>query len=67
MECSAISALAEFRNKKVFQFFYSADNLDNAKWYMRLLGNDDKLSVKEKISLLAIEFASRILKSFYKI
>ena len=42
MECSAISALAKFRNKEVFQFFYAADNLDSAKWDQRSLGNSEK-------------------------
>ena len=60
MECSAITALAKFRNKEVFQFFYAGDNLDAAKWDKRSLGNLDKLSDKEKIGLLAIEFASTI-------
>ena len=57
MECSALSALAKFRNKEVFQFFYAADNLDSAKWDKRSLGKTEKLSDKEKIGLLAIEFA----------
>ena len=57
MECSAISALAIFRNKEVFQFFYAADNLDSTKWEQRSLGNSEKLSEKEKIGLLAIKFA----------
>ncbi|MBQ7492667.1 MAG: nucleoside phosphorylase [Clostridia bacterium] len=60
MECSAIAALAEFRNKDVFQFFYAADNLDSAKWEKRSLGNAEALSDKEKIGLLAIEFAEEI-------
>ena len=60
MECSAIFALAEFRNKEVFQFFYAADNLDSAKWDQRSLGNEELLSDKEKIGLLAIEFATVI-------
>lgn len=58
MECSAIAALAEFRNKDVFQFFYAADNLDSAKWDKRSLGRAEALSDKEKIGLLAIEFAA---------
>ena len=62
MESSAIFALAEFRNKEVFQFFYAADNLDSAKWDQRSLGNEDLLSDKEKIGLLAIEFATVIDK-----
>ena len=57
MECSALAALAKFRNKEIFQFFYAADNLDSAKWDKRSLGNNNKLSDKEKIGLLAIKFA----------
>lgn len=60
MECSAITALAKFRNKEIFQFFYAADNLDSAKWDKRSLGSNEKLSDKEKIGLLAIEFAVSI-------
>ena len=60
MECSAISALSEFREKDVFQFFYAADNLDSAKWDIRSLGNTDFLDAKEKIGLLAIEFAKEL-------
>lgn len=62
MECSAIAALAKFRNKEVFQFFYAADNLDAAKWDQRSLSNNEKLSDKEKIGLLAIKFALSIDK-----
>lgn len=62
MECSALSALAKFRNKEIFQFFYAADNLDSAKWDQRSLGNDEKLSDKEKIGLLAIKFAVSLNK-----
>lgn len=62
MECSAISALAQFRNKEVFQFFYAADNLDSAKWDQRSLGNNEKLSDKEMIGLLAIKFATTLNK-----
>ena len=57
MECSALAALAKFRNKEIFQFFYAADNLDAAKWDQRSLGNSEKLSDKEMIGLLAIKFA----------
>lgn len=60
MECSAINVLAKYRNKEIFQFFYAADNLDAAKWESRSLSNDDFLSGKEKIGLLAIEFASML-------
>ena len=62
MECSAIAALAKFRNKEIFQFFYAADNLDSAKWDQRSLGNSEKLSDKEMIGLLAIKFAVSLNK-----
>ena len=62
MECSAISALAKFRNKEIFQFFYAADNLDSAKWDQRSLGNNEKLSDKEMIGVLAIKFAVSLNK-----
>ena len=62
MECSALGALAQFRNKKIVQFFYAADNLDSTKWDKRSLGNSDLLSEKEKIGLIAVELADRINK-----
>ena len=57
MECSAMAAVAQFRNKELFQFFYAADNLDSSKWDQRSLGNNDKLSEKEKIIYLALELS----------
>ena len=60
MECSAMSAVAKFRNKELFQFFYAADNLDCAKWDQRSLGNDDRLSEKEKIIYLVLELALKM-------
>lgn len=60
MECSAMSAVAKFRNKELFQFFYAADNLDSTKWDKRCLGNDDRLSEKEKIIYLALELATKM-------
>lgn len=62
MECSAIAALAKFRNKEVFQFFYAADNLDSSKWDQRSLNNNEKLSDKEKIGLLALKLALKMQK-----
>lgn len=62
MECSAMHAVAEFRNKDLFQFFYAADNLDNIKWEQRSLTSDDKLSEQEKIIYLALELAFKISK-----
>ncbi len=60
MECSAVAAVAEFREKEVFQFFYAADNLDADKWDMRSLDNGDKLDEKDKAALLAMELAVKI-------
>lgn len=60
MECSAMNAVAKFRGKELFQFFYAADNLDSIKWDKRSLGNADKLSEKEKIIYLALELAIKM-------
>ncbi len=60
MECSAVAAVAAFREKEVFQFFYAADNLDADKWDMRSLENGDKLDEKDKATLLAMELAAKI-------
>ena len=60
MECSAVTAVAQFREKEIFQFFYAADNLDAEKWDMRSLDNRHKLHEKDKASLLAMELARRI-------
>lgn len=60
MECSALGALAKFRNKEIFQFFYAADNLDSAKWDKRSLGNNDLLSEKNKL----VYFLLNWLKKF---
>ena len=62
MECSALHAVAQFREKELFQFFYAADNLDNTSWDQRSLGNNDRLSEKEKIVYLALELARKISK-----
>ena len=60
MECSAMSAVAKFRNKELFHFFYAADNLDSTTWDRRSLGNDDRLSEKEKIIYLVLELALKM-------
>lgn len=57
MECSAVAALAQFRKKEVFQFFYAADNLDSEQWDERSLSNDAKLEEKDRIAFLALELA----------
>lgn len=61
MECSAITALANFRGKDVFQFFYAADNLDQEEWDIRSLSNSANLIQKDRIALLAMEMAVHML------
>ena len=53
-------ALAQFRQKTVFQFFYAADNLDSEKWDPRSLSNSANLLEKDRIAMLAMEMASRM-------
>jgi hypothetical protein len=60
MECASMAAVAQFRGKDYFQFFYAADNLDSAKWDIRSLGSDIKLSEKEQIVFLALELALKM-------
>ena len=62
MECSAMQAVADYRGKEIFVFFYSADNLDSKKWDKRNLGCVNDLDQKTKIAVLALEFASKIGK-----
>lgn len=61
MECSAMAALAQFREKEVFQFFYAADNLDREEWDKRSLSNDDNLLEKDRIAMLAMELAVKMI------
>ena len=60
MECSANAAVAIFRGRELFQFFYAADNLDAEQWDIRSLGNDAKLMEKDRIAMIALELAVRI-------
>lgn len=62
MECSAVAAVAQFREKEVFQFFYAGDNLDSEEWDVRSLSNSSKLLEKDRVALLAMELAYRIAK-----
>jgi len=59
MECSAIMAMAQFRNADIYQFLYTEDNLDCKEWEQRLLGNmpDD---MREKYIRIALEVAIRL-------
>ena len=63
MECSAVAALAQFRGKDIFQFFYAADNLDSEAWDIRSLNNKTNLTEKDKAALLAMDFAAQIEKN----
>ena len=67
MECASMAAVAKFRNKDLFQFFYAADNLDSTNWDVRSLGKDIKLDEKEKMVLLALELAKRISEQDEKV
>lgn len=60
MECSAVAALAQFRGKEAFHFFYAADNLDSEVWDERSLSNDANVVEKDRIAYLALELAKAI-------
>lgn len=60
MECSAMAALARFRGKEVFQFFYAADNLDGEQWDARSLSGHSEVEKKDRVAALALELAYRI-------
>lgn len=60
MECSALAAVTAFREKELFQFFYTADCLDGTKWDERSLSDEVKFDEKDFFSKLAMEFALRI-------
>ena len=52
-------AMAEFRQIDIYQFLYTADNLDTKEWEPRLLGNMS-LETTEKFIQIALEVAARI-------
>ena len=60
MECSALAAVARFREKELFQFFYTADCLGGKEWDERSLSDEVKFDEKDFFSKLAMEFAVRI-------
>ena len=60
MECSALAAVAQFRGKELFQFFYAADNLDGEEWDVRSLSNESKPLEKDRIAALTMELAAAI-------
>lgn len=61
MECSADAAVAQFRKKDLIQFFYAADNLDSEEWDVRSLSNHSRLEEKDRIAMIALELATRIV------
>ncbi len=60
MECSAMAAVAQFREKELFQFLYAADNLDGEKWDKRSLSDEVKFEEKDMFAQLALELAVKI-------
>lgn len=60
MECSAVAAVAQFRNKEVLQFFYAADVVSREKWTQRSLSNHSFLEEKDRIAWLALEAARKL-------
>ena len=57
MECSAVAALAAFRDFELCHFFYAADHLSEEKWDIRTLSSHEDLDSKDRIADLAIQFA----------
>jgi len=53
MECSALIAVAKFRNVKFGQYLAVGDDVSGAEWDPRHC--DDKLSVQEKVFWLSVE------------
>ena len=62
MECAGMQAVADFRNRDFFQFFYAGDNLDQASWDERSLSGGSRLDDKAKIMLLAFELGLKIME-----
>lgn len=60
MECSALAAVSQFREKELFQFFYAADCLDGEAWDRRSLSDEVKFTEKDMYGCLALELAVRL-------
>ena len=65
MECSAMAAVAKFREKGLFQFLYTADCLDGEKWDKRCLGENSKVDEKNLFTYLAMEMAVRVSGKYF--
>lgn len=61
MECSALQAVADFRNLDFFTFFYAGDSLESPVWDERSLNGEVKLDEKSQIAVLALELAYKIM------
>ena len=62
MECAAATAVAKFREKEFFEFFYAADNLAAEQWDKRSLSNEDRVEDKDRVAFFAMELAAKILE-----
>ena len=63
MECAAATAVAKFREKEFFEFFYAADNLAAEQWDKRSLSNEARVEEKDRVTILALELATKVIKS----
>ena len=59
MECASVMAMAKFRNVEVYQFLFTADNLDCSEWESRILSNMPQ-DLNERYTQIALEVASRL-------
>ena len=60
MEAAAVAALARFRGKEAFIFFYAGDSLDGDGWDARSLSGHAKIDEKDRVAYLVLETARRI-------
>ena len=60
MEASAVAALAQFRGKEAFIFFYAGDSLDGDGWDARSLSGHARIDEKDRAAYLALKTARRI-------
>lgn len=59
MECAGVMAMAQFRDIDVYQYLYTADNLDADEWERRSLGSLS-VSQKERFAKMALEVAVKL-------
>ena len=64
MECAAATAVAKFREKEFFEFFYAADNLAAEQWDKRSLSNEARVEEKDRVAILALELATKIIARY---